>query len=202
MSAGTRAVKWFFKWKSSPRVVSLLIVLFVFCCTLIVRHFGWLQFLEFQAYDVFIRHQPKAATSDPIVLVEMTEADIHSPLLDYPIYDDKLAELLSKLEADHPAVIGLDIWRDIPVPKRGHLLHEFNDVLLSHSNIVAIFTLGDPEHAAIAPPAVLKSDRDRVAFNDNFPVDVQVDRTIPKVRRSALFVNSSSGENFDSLPFR
>ena len=202
MGAGTPAVKWFFKWKSSPRVVSLLIVLFVFCCTLIVRHFGWLQSLEFQAYDFFVRHQPKAATSDPIVLVEMTEADIHSPSLDYPIYDDKLAELLSKLEADHPAVIGLDIWRDIPVPKRGHLLHEFNDVLLSHSNIVAIFTLGDPEHAAIAPPAVLKSDRDRVAFNDNFPVDVQVDRTIPKVRRSALFVNSSSGENFDSLPFR
>jgi len=109
MSAGTPAVKWFFKWKSSPRVVSLLIVLFVFCCTLIVRHFGWLQSLEFQAYDFFIRLQPKAATSDPIVLVEMTEADIHSPSLDYPIYDDKLAELLSKLEADHPAVIGLDI---------------------------------------------------------------------------------------------
>ncbi len=33
-------------------------------------------------------------------------------------------------------------------------------------------------------------------------MDVEVDRTIPKVRRSALFVNSPSGENFDSLPFR
>src|SRR5438309_60179 len=134
MSAGPPAVKWFSKWGSSPRVVSLLIILFVFCCALIIRHQGWLQFLEFQAYDFFIRHQTKAATSDPIVLVEMTEADIHSPSLDYPIYDDKLAELLRKLEADRPAAIGLDIWRDIPVPKGGHLLHEFNDVLLSHSN--------------------------------------------------------------------
>ena len=202
MSAGSLAAKWFFKWKSSPRVVSLLIVLFVFSCTLTVRHLGWLQSMEFRAYDFFIRHQPKAATSDPIVLVEMTEADIHSPSLDYPIYDDKLAELLSKLEADHPAVIGLDIWRDIPVPKRGHLLHEFNDVLLSHSNIVAIFTLGDREHAPIAPPAVLKDNSDRIAFNDNFLVDEEVDRTTPKVRRSALFVNSPSGKNFDSLPFR
>src|SRR6266576_538471 len=145
MRPGTVALKWFFKWKFSPRVVSLLIVLFVYCCALIVRHHGWLQFLEFQAYDFFIRHQTKAATSDPIVLVEMTEADIHSPSLDWPIYDDKLAALLRNLETDHPAVIGLDIWRDIPVPKRGHLLHEFNDVLLSHSNIVAIFTLGDRE---------------------------------------------------------
>src|ERR1051325_1482925 len=131
MSAGSLAAKWFFKWKSSPRVVSLLIVLFVFCCTLIVRHIGWLQFLEFQAYDFFIRHQPKAATSDPIVLVEMTEADIHSPSLDWPIYDDRLAALLRNLEADHPAVIGLDIWRDIPVPKTNNIagIAEFNQTL-------------------------------------------------------------------------
>src|SRR6266404_6024768 len=158
MSAGTPAVKWLFKWKLSPRSVSLLIVLFVFCCTLVVRHMGWLQFLEFQAYDFFIRHQPMAATSDPIVLVEMTEADIHSPSLDYPIYDDKLAELLSKLEADHPAVIGLDIWRDIPVPKSGVGIGEFNQVLQAHSNIIAIFTRGDSEHTPIAPPEVLKSN--------------------------------------------
>ena len=195
-------MKWFLKWKSSPRVVSLLIVLFVFCCTLIVRHLGWLQFLEFQAYDFFIRRQPKAATSDPIVLVEMTEADIHSPSLDYPIYDKKLAELLSKLEADHPAAIGLDIWRDIPVPKSGVGIHEFNQVLQAHSNIVAIFTLGDREKAPIAPPAILKTNSDRIAFNDNFPMDEQVDLTTPKVRRCALFANSTSGESFDSLPFR
>src|SRR5881628_698429 len=105
MSAGTPAVKRFSKLGSSPRFVSLLIVLFVFLCALFVRHLGWLQFVEFQAYDFFIRHQPKSPTSDPIVLVEMTEADIHNPSLDYPIHDDKLAELLRELEVDQPAVI-------------------------------------------------------------------------------------------------
>jgi adenylate cyclase len=74
--------------------------------------------------------------------------------------------------------------------------------LQSHSNIVAIFTLGDREHAPIAPPAILKSSPERIAFNDNFPVDLEVDRTIPKVRRSVLFANSPSGHSFDSLPFR
>src|SRR6266567_6413072 len=155
MSAGTRAVKWFFKWKSSPLVVSLLIVLFVFCCTLIVRHLGWLQSLEFQAYDFFIRHQPKSTTSDPIVLVEMTEADIHNSSLDWPIYDDKMAALLSILEADQPAVIGLDIWRDIPVPKSGAGLPEFNQVLQANSNIIAIFTRNKIGLPGIAPPEVL-----------------------------------------------
>jgi len=76
MNAVTAVVQRLSKGKLSPREVSLLIVLFVFVSTVTIRHLGWLQFLEFRAYDFFIRHQPRAATSDPIVLVEMTEADI------------------------------------------------------------------------------------------------------------------------------
>jgi adenylate cyclase len=177
--------------------VGLLIVLFVFLCTLGIRRLGWLQFLEFYAYDYFIRQQERASTSDPIVLVEMTEEDIHNADLDYPIYDNKLAELLKVLEASQPAVIGLDIWRDIAVPKSGIYLEEFNQVLAAHSNIVAIFTL-----AGIAPPPALKDRPERIAFNDNFPVDVEVDSTLPKVRRSLLFENAGTGQEFDSLPFR
>jgi adenylate cyclase len=197
MSAGTLAVGRFLIPKLGPREIALLIVLFVFGCAVTVRHLGWLQFLEFQTYDFFIRHQPRVPTG-PIVLVEMTEADIHSPSLDYPIYDDKLAELLRDLESDQPAVIGLDIWRDIPVPKNGGHLPEFNRVLLEYSNIVAICT----KDTEIQAPAVLKTNSDRVAFNDNFEVDDGVDRTIPKVRRSLLFSLFPSGETYDSLPFR
>jgi adenylate cyclase len=196
MSAGKRATLWSLKWEISPRAASVLIVLIVFGSTLFVQHMGLLQFLEFKAYDFFIRNQPPIK-SDKIVLVEMTEADIHDPSLDWPIYDVKLAELLRILAADKPAVIGLDIWRDIPVPKSGIGLDKFNQVLLAHSNIVAIFTLG-----GIAAPAILKSNPDRVAFNDNFVVDVGVDHTIPKVRRSILFGVSASGQTFDSLPCR
>jgi adenylate cyclase len=190
------AVKWLLWVKTSSHAKCVLIALFVFVCTLTVRHLGWFQFLEFQMYDFFVRHRAKAATPGPIVLVEMTEADIQSPSLDYPIPDDKLAELLRGLAADQPAVIGLDIWRDIPVPKSGVGLHEFNEVMQAHSNIVAIFTLG-----GIAPPPVLKSNPERVAFDDNFPIDYEVDDTVPKVRRSLLFVNTLSGESFDSFPF-
>ena len=176
MRSGTPAAKWFSKLGSSPRTVSLLIVLFVFSCTLIVRHMGWLQFLEFQAYDFFIRHQSKSTTSDPIVLVEMTEADIHNSSLDWPIYDDRMAALLRNLEADQPAVIGLDIWRDIPVPKSGVGIREFNQVLLTNSNIIAIFTRSNALKGidGIAPPEVLKSNTDRIAFNDNLKIDDEV----------------------------
>src|SRR4051812_30489482 len=137
MSAGKFAALRSINWNLTPHKVSLLMVLFVFGCTLLMRHLGVLQFLEFYPYDFFIRHQLKAATSDPIVLVEMTEEDIHSPSLDYPIYDDKLAELLENLAAGRPAAIGLDIWRDIPVPKNGTGLPQLDGVLQAHSNIVA-----------------------------------------------------------------
>jgi adenylate cyclase len=204
MSAGTPAVKWFTKLRSSPLMVSLLIVIFISCCTLIVRHLGWLQSLEFQAYDFFIRQQPKSTTSDPIVLVELTEADIHNASLDWPIYDDKMAAIFRNIEADQPAVIGLDIWRDMPVPKIGGAIQEFNQVLLTYSNIIAIFTRTNALKGipGIAPPEVLKSNTDRIAYNDNLPIDDKVDQTIPKVRRTELFMNLPSGENFDALPFR
>ena len=81
--------------------MGLLLVFFVFLSTLVIRQLGWLQFLEFMAYDFFIRDQPKAATSDPIVLVEMTDWDIHSPSLDYPIYDAKLAERTGSQSSSH-----------------------------------------------------------------------------------------------------
>jgi adenylate cyclase len=197
MNAGAPLFKRLSKWRPAPMLASLMIVLLVFMATLLLWHAGRLQFLEFYSYDFLIRHQPKAVSTGSIVLVEMTEADIHSPSLDWPIYDDKLAELLRTLEAGQPAVIGLDIWRDMPVPKNGAGLSQFNEVLQTYSNIVAIFTLG-----GIAPPAVLRSDSDRIAFNDNLIVDASVDNTIPKVRRSALYATGSNGESFDSLPFR
>jgi CHASE2 domain-containing sensor protein len=108
-----------------------------------------------------------------------------------------LAELLTMLVAGEPAVIGVDLWRDVPVPKSGAGLPLLNRVLLAHSNIVGIFTPN-----GIRPPTVLASNPERIAFNDNFPVDVEVAETIPKVRRSLLFADVSEAESYDSLPFR
>src|SRR5215470_4460517 len=97
------------KWKLSPRTISLLIVAATFLSVLAAQRLGLLQFLEFRAYDFFIRRQPLLPNCDPIVLVEITEKDIQS--LDYPLTDEALAKLFERLENDQPAVIGLDIWR-------------------------------------------------------------------------------------------
>jgi len=197
MGAAIAAFKRFAKWQSSPWVAAALVALVAFACILTLRYLGSLQFLEFQFYDFFIRQQSRAASSEPLVLVEMVESDIQSPSLDYPLPDSKLAELLDILEADRPAVIGMDIWRDLPVPKSGIGLPQLNKTLETNDNIIGIFTFD-----GISPPPVLKSNAQRVAFNDNFPVDVEVASTIPKVRRSLLFADRFPGESYDSLPFR
>jgi adenylate cyclase len=190
-------VRRFQAWDPSPRLALPVNVALVFGFVLALRYSGMLQNLEFDAYDLFLRSRPLASTPGPIVLVEMTEADIQDPTLDYPLHDDKLAELLQRLQADRPAAIGLDLWRDLPVPKSGVGLPLLNHALKHHPNIVGAFTLG-----GIAPPAVLQNDPERVAFTDNFPPDNRIDPTIPKVRRALLFATSDSGETFDSLPFR
>src|SRR5215468_7891575 len=143
------------KWKVPFRCA--VIVLLVLIYSMLFQRLGWFQFLEFYVYDILLLHQPKAVSSDPLVLVEMTEQDIQNPELDYPIYDNKLADLLNVLAADQPTAIGLDIWRDIPVPKSGVYINKLNEAFLSHSNIVAIFTL-----AGIKPPAALQSRPDQV----------------------------------------
>src|SRR5262249_923240 len=119
------------RWKVPVRCV--VIVLLVFIYSMIAQRLGLLQFLEFPVYDWMLLRQPKAANSEPLVLVEMTEQDIQNPDLDYPIYDNKLADLLNILATGEPSAIGLDIWRDMPVPKSGVYLMQLNEALLSHS---------------------------------------------------------------------
>lgn len=180
------------RWKVPFRC--LLTVLLVFVASLFAQQRGLLQFLEFRVYDKMLLHQPKAANSEPLVLIEMNEQDIQNPELDYPIYDNKLADLLNILAADNPAAIGLDIWRDIPVPKSGVYTNQLNDAFLSHSNIVAIFTL-----AGVNPPGVLRSRPDQLGFNDNFVMDMRADK---RVRRTLLYGEGPSNETYDSLAFR
>src|SRR5262245_56071107 len=103
--------------KLAPRWICGLIILGVFFATVLARRAGLWQFLEFRAYDHFIRRAPMLASVDPIVLIEITEGDIQK--LDYLLTDSKLAELLEGLANQGPAVIGLDIWRDVSVPKSG-----------------------------------------------------------------------------------
>jgi adenylate cyclase len=130
------------------------------------REAGLLQSSELLAYDKgLIRRAGPPATDDRVAIVEITENDIRK--YDFPIPDNLLAKLLETIERGHPVAIGLDIYRDLPVPRDGSQLAEFNRVLQQNQNIVGIFGFGDMDHPIKIPFApVLAKTPERYGFND------------------------------------
>jgi CHASE2 domain-containing sensor protein/class 3 adenylate cyclase len=144
-----------------------------------VRHLGGLQPLELVAFDRLVRLRPTQAEPDPrILVIALTEEDIRVKK-QWPLSDRVLAQLLQKVQAGKPKVIGLDLYRNIPIqPGHDELVAQ-----LKQPNLFAIQNIntlaGTP-----APPEV---PEERVGFNDLLidPDDV--------VRRNLLFAENETG---------
>lgn len=75
---------------------------------------GCLQPLEWAIFDQFFRLRPVEPLDDRITIITVDDHDI-THIGHWPISDDVLAELLLKLKAQQPRVVGLDLYRDLPV---------------------------------------------------------------------------------------
>jgi adenylate cyclase len=155
----------------------------VFVCSLLigVRAAGWLQFLELTAYDYHIRLLSSGEVSpkdSPIVLIKVLEEDIrrHGH---WPISDRTLASLLKALSGYKPRAIGLDIYRDIPVPPGSK---ELTDAFSTMQNVVTVKKMGDGQSVSIPQPYMVKNT-DMVGFNDIIVDSGGI------VRRGLLFID-------------
>ena len=166
------------KLVQSPLVVGLMISMLVFVGLLGLRLAGSLEALELAVYDWYLRLRPNAPADARIVLITVTENDIRQQGT-WPLPDATIARALDILAASQPRAIGLDIYRDIPVPP-GHDVLE--TVLRSHPNIVAVTKVGLTAETSVPPPAVLR-DTEQVGFSD---VVVDPGGT---VRRGLLFLD-------------
>jgi CHASE2 domain-containing sensor protein/tRNA A-37 threonylcarbamoyl transferase component Bud32 len=138
------------------------------------RQLSFLEPLELTAFDHMMQLRPVLPPDDRLLIVEGTEADIQS--YGFPLKDALLDQLLSKLEQYQPAVIGLDIYRDIPHPP-GHA--ELSTRLQKSDRLVPICKLSDSDNPGTPPPP--KVPIERVGFSD-FSVDSK-----SVVRRALLF---------------
>lgn len=133
--------------------------LLVFLAIVGVRRSGNLEFLELPAYDWFVRLQPGSSIQDSrITVVWVSEKDILS-MGQWPLTDEILAQALAILLKEKPRAIGLDIFRDIPVPPGTETL---NAVLSENPNIIVTMKFGE---GGVRPPPILKGT-DQVSFND------------------------------------
>jgi adenylate cyclase len=178
------------KLVQSPLVVGLVISVLVFGCLLGLRLAGSFEALELAVYDWYLRLRPDVPADARIVLITVTENDIRQQGT-WPLPDVTIARALDILAAARPRAIGLDIYRDIPVPP-GHDVLEM--VLRSHPNIVTVTKVGLTAETSVPPPAVLR-DTEQVGFSD---MVVDPGGT---VRRGLLFLDQE-GNTFYAFAFR
>jgi diguanylate cyclase (GGDEF)-like protein/PAS domain S-box-containing protein len=145
-------------------------------CVVLLRMFGLLQPAELAALDQLSRLRLEEAIDSRIVIVGIDEQDLQH-IQEWPLTDQKMAELLQKLASYQPKAIGLDIYRDFPV---GAGQAELKHVFETTPNLIGIEKIEDEVSFAVAPPAAL-SERNQVGFN-NVVVD-----TDGRIRRSLLY---------------
>jgi CHASE2 domain-containing sensor protein/two-component sensor histidine kinase len=148
----------------------LLIILLV----LLVRWVGLLQIQEWMALDSLSRYCP-SSTAQPIVLVGINEADLNA-IGGFPIPDRTLVDLLKTLQAYSPTVIGLNLFRDMPVQPGSD---ELAKILAQSPSVIGVERALDPEpDLNVKPPPMLPPTQ--VGF-----IDVNIDED-GKLRRMIL----------------
>jgi CHASE2 domain-containing sensor protein len=154
-----------------------------------VRQLGILEPIELSVYDQMVRWRPEEQPDSRLLVVGITEADIQK-LKQWPISDRKIAETLQKLEKMQPAVIGLDVLRDVPL---GDGREELTKVLQKSDRIIGVclVTDGSPDNPGSPPPPGMPENR--VGF-----ADFQIDPG-GILRRSLLFMKPPTIEGKSSV---
>jgi adenylate cyclase len=172
-----------------PLLLALILAMTVVVVISVVRAGGYLQLAELTVHDLLLTTAVMQRDEDsPVVLVGITEEEIQS-LGTWPLTDTMLAGAIEHLLSMAPRVIGVDIYRDQPVPPGGEQLQE---LLAASDKVVFIHKLGGSGSIPIEPPAVLHGT-DRIGFSD---MVIDSDGT---VRRGLLFLDDGQ-QVFFSLP--
>ncbi len=143
-------------------------------CVIALRSLGLLQSFEWAAWDRFFQMRSLEPADERITIVEIDEPSLRS-VGTWPLPDNLIAELLTKLDQYQPRVIGLDIYRDLKVGNgREELAAAFRK-----TNVIGIEKLSQNQEQQVRPPENL--DRSRVGFN-NVVLDAD-----GKIRRNLLY---------------
>ena len=175
-----------------PLLVSAALVLLVFGSILALQRAGKFQAGELEIYDYLLAHRPPVQAEDPrIVIVTQTEASTEK--YDFPLSDKRLSDLLEKIEVQNPRAIGVDLYRDVPVPRDHSGEATLNKTLDDHPNIIWVFLSTQSGQPGVKPPAHLKESLDRIGYND-WAFDENA-----TVRRGGVFLSDPQGNTFQSF---
>jgi diguanylate cyclase (GGDEF)-like protein len=155
--------------------------------TLGFRATDGLQAMELRYFDAMGQLAARPRLDPRFLIVAITEEDIQNQQ-HWPLTDATVARLLKQLQRYQPRAIGLDIYRDMPVPPGTTELTQ----QLQQPNVVSIALLGGNGPPVPAPEGV---SADQVGFSD-FLLDSDA------VTRRSLLYAQSDGDRFYSLALR
>jgi adenylate cyclase len=174
-----------------PVVTAFAIAFGVSLAVLSLRAQGWLQPLELVAFDHYVGRMPgRQDGHSRIALVEVSEQDIQK-LGKYPIPDGEMARAITYLSEAGARGIGIDIYRDIPVPPGSAQLEA---VLTGSPRVIVPSKFADEGHEGVGPPKVLAGSA-QVGFNN------MVKDEDGKVRRGLLYMEDGQGGMGTSISF-
>lgn len=137
----------------------VVIALLALLITSLLRYSGALQPLEWRAYDVLLSlsQEGPSAPRDDIVIVSLTKED--EERFGSPLPDKILTALLTKLAAEEPVAIGLDLIRDRPEPSSPDGLQSapLQEVMRNTDELIGI--VKDTEPTFAPAPALVDLDR-------------------------------------------
>ena len=113
-----------------------------------LRAVGVLQLWELTALDQLFILRGNATPETRVVIVDITEEDIQQ-LQRWPLSDQQLLQILKNIQAQKPAVLGLDLYRDLPV-EPGHA--ELVQFMQTTPNLLGIKKVAGDQ--VKAPPAL------------------------------------------------
>lgn len=145
--------------------------------------YGFLEPLEFTAYDMLLRSTASTHVNSParIALIGETEADLQRH--GHPLSDATLTKLLQQVLAADAVAVGVDKYRDLPVAPGTQALHE---LLAEETRVIWIEKIGGNPGSGIPAPAPLAGG-DRVGFSDLLDDDDGI------VRRGLLYLHDERG---------
>ena len=149
--------------------------------TLGVRQIGGWVPLELGLHDWLVSHRRTAGPDPRILIVGITEADYSNEQRTI-LSDATLADVMETLQTHEPAVIGLDLHRDVPQPPGTADLA----AQLTAPNVINITKVGSGSDA-IPPPQGVPPEQ--VGFND---VVMDPDNVL---RRNLLFMPALEDES-------
>ncbi|NEO84794.1 MAG: adenylate/guanylate cyclase domain-containing protein [Spirulina sp. SIO3F2] len=177
-------------WTQITQVRTIgLLSLGIAAATIALEHWEFFNLIEWQVRDQWVRSHTSNEVEKDIVIVTIDEPDLQEIGV-WPIPDQILAKLLRTISAQNPSVIGMGIFRDLPVEPRHQELLEVYETTPNLIGIERSFS-----SSRVDPPPVLK-DKSQVGFV-GFPVDSD-----KKIRRAFLYAVEEHGTTKFSFGFK